>query len=130
MKHNTIIVMDCKNSGLLLSNMNIPAVVLNLMASIKTRARLGRVAALGQPRSVYKSNIEWHLLSPGDGQITFKVKVNDIFNTSWENPKIHIWCYLVILAQIQIIPRTTKILKFFVKKVTMTLTVKINDRHF
>ena len=93
MKHNTIIAMDCKNSGLLLSNMNIPTVVLNLMASIKTRARLGHVAALGQPKSVYKSKIEWLLLSPGDGQMTFNVKVNDIFHTSWENPKIHIWLF-------------------------------------
>ena len=58
-----------------------------------TRARLGRVAPLGRPRSVYKSNVECSFLSRNDGQTTLKVKVNDpISNTTWENPKMHIWC--------------------------------------
>ena len=43
-----------------------------------TRARLGRVAPLGRPSSVYKSNIECSFFfSQNDGQMTLKVKVND-----------------------------------------------------
>ena len=42
-----------------------------------TRARLGRVAPLDRPRSVYKSNVECSFLCRNDGQ-TLKVKVNDL----------------------------------------------------
>ena len=45
--------------------------------NIKPRARFGRVAPLGQPRSVYKSTVECRFLSRNDGQ-TLKVKVNDL----------------------------------------------------
>ena len=38
---------------------------------------VGRVAPLGQPRSVYKSNVECSFLSGNDGQ-TLKIKVNDL----------------------------------------------------
>ena len=40
-----------------------------------TRARLGRVAPLGQPRSVYKSDVECRFVS-WNGQMTMKVTVN------------------------------------------------------
>ena len=43
----------------------------------QTRARLGRVAPLGRPRSVYKSNVEHSFLSRNDGQI-LNVKINDL----------------------------------------------------
>ena len=43
----------------------------------RTRARLGRVAPLGRPRSVYKSTIECSFFSRNDSQMTLKVKVND-----------------------------------------------------
>ena len=39
------------------------------------RARLGRVAPLGRPRSVYKNNVECRFFSR-NGQMTLKVKVN------------------------------------------------------
>ena len=41
------------------------------------RARLGRAAPLGQPRSVHRSKVECSSLSQNDGQMTLKVKVND-----------------------------------------------------
>ena len=57
----------------------------------KTRACLGRVAP--RPRSVYKSNIECSFLSRNDGQMTWRSRsMTSIFNTCWENPKMHIWC--------------------------------------
>ena len=67
----------------------------------KTRARLRRVTPLGQPRSVYKSDVECSFLSRS-GQTTLKVKVNDpLFSIL---PKIIPRCIfgsnLVILAQI------------------------------
>ena len=40
-----------------------------------TRARLGRVAPLGRPRSVYKSDVECRFVSR-NGQILLKVKAN------------------------------------------------------
>ena len=40
-----------------------------------TRARLGRVAPLGQPRSVYKNNVECRFFRWND-QMTLNVKVN------------------------------------------------------
>ena len=40
-----------------------------------TRARLGREAPLGRPRSVYKSEVECRFVS-WNGQMTLKVKVN------------------------------------------------------
>ena len=40
-----------------------------------TRACLGRVAPLGRPRSVYKSNVECRFVSQ-NGQMTLKDKVN------------------------------------------------------
>ena len=46
------------------------------MSAKRTRARLGCVAPLGRPRSVYKSNAECSFLSRNDGQILM-VKVND-----------------------------------------------------
>ena len=51
-----------------------------------TRAHLGRVAPLGQARSVYKSNVECIFLSRNDGQMT------SIFNTNWEHPRMHVYC--------------------------------------
>ena len=41
----------------------------------KTKARLGHVAPLGRPRSVYKSDIECPFVSQND-QMTLKDKVN------------------------------------------------------
>ena len=40
-----------------------------------TRARFGRVAPLGRPRPVSKSDVECRFVSP-NGQMTLKVKVN------------------------------------------------------
>ena len=67
----------------------------------RTRARLGRVAPLGRPRSVYKSNIECCFLSQNDGQ-TLKVKVNDLhFQYQLrESQDAYFGANLVILAQI------------------------------
>ena len=42
---------------------------------VKTKARLGRVAPLGRPRSVYKSEVECRFVSRND-EMTLKVKVN------------------------------------------------------
>ena len=63
-----------------------------------TRARLGRVATLDQPRSVYKSNVQCSFLSRNDGQMTLKVKVND-FHFQYQ-PRVspdawleHIWWF-------------------------------------
>ena len=56
---------------------------------LTTRARLGRVAPLGRPRSVYRSDVECRFVSR-NGHMTLKVKVN-ASNTSCENPKMHIW---------------------------------------
>ena len=47
----------------------------NLPLQGPTRARLGHVAPLGRPRSVYKSDVEWRFVS-WNGQMTLKVKVN------------------------------------------------------
>ena len=46
-----------------------------VVKAYKTRARLGRVAPLGQPRSVYKRDVECRFVSR-NGQMTLKVKVN------------------------------------------------------
>ena len=46
-----------------------------LQSQEQTRARLGRVAPLGRPRSVYKSDVECRFVSR-NGQMTLKVKVN------------------------------------------------------
>ena len=42
---------------------------------VMTRARLGREAPLGRPRTVYKSDVECHFVSQ-NGQMTLKNKVN------------------------------------------------------
>ena len=60
-----------------------------------TGARLGRVTPLGQPWSVYKSDVECRFLS-WNGQMTLKVKVNDFHFQYY----LSLDAYLVILAQI------------------------------
>ena len=60
-----------------------------------TGARLGRVTPLGQPWSVYKSDVECRFLSR-NGQMTLKVKVNDFHFQYY----LSLDAYLVILAQI------------------------------
>ena len=58
----------------------------SLSNALLTKARLGRVAPLGRPRSVYKSNLECHFVSH-NGQIALKAS-----HTSCKNLKMHIWC--------------------------------------
>ena len=52
-----------------------PFVWYNEIEQFTTRARLGRVAPLGQPKSVYKSNAEFRFVS-WNGQMNMKVKAN------------------------------------------------------
>ena len=66
-----------------------------------TRVRLGRVAPLGRPISVYKSDVECHFVSV-NGQMALKVKVNAShfqYQTA-RIPRCIFGANLVILAQI------------------------------
>ena len=74
-----------------------------------TRARLGCVAPLGRPSSVYKSNIECSFLGRNDGQMTLTVEVND-FHFQYQ-PRVSQDVYLVQIWSLQVIMQTNQISK-------------------
>ena len=56
---------------------------------------LGRVTLLGQPRSVYKSNVEHRFLQFWVDMAKWpwtSKSMTSIFNISWEYPMMHVWC--------------------------------------
>ena len=59
------------------------------------------ILSLGWPRSVYKGNVKYCFLSGNDGQMTLKVKVNNLISVSGERiPRCIFGANLVIPAEI------------------------------
>ena len=62
-----------------------------------------RVTPLSRSRSVYKNDVERRFLESWDEMAKWLWRsrsMSPVFNTSQKNIKMHIWCKLVILAQI------------------------------
>ena len=79
-----------------------------------TRARLGRVAPLGRPRSVYKSNVECSFLNGMMAKWPWRSRsMTSISNNSRENTKMHIWCKFGDSSSnpLQVITQTSQISK-------------------
>ena len=67
----------------------------------RTRARLGRVAPLGRPRSVYQSNLESSFLSRNDGQMIGRSSSFTLFSIPAKSiPRCMLGANLMILAQV------------------------------
>ena len=102
---------------------------------IHTRARLGRVAPLGRPRSVYMSDIECRFVSR-NGQMALKVKVNAFhfqyhLRESQDAYLMLIWWFeLKSMKSYRAGKPKFKFVEYWVKMAKMTLKVKVNDPHF